>query len=357
MKKWTAFALCILLAAAWGLSGCGSGGEAATEAGGQPAVLRVGMAGKDIKTVCVILADKLGYYEEEGLDVQFETVASLNDGVTALSLNKLDVLPYGFVPSAAFISQGVDVVIIGGTIAEGSQAICRPEDAGTIKGPEDLAGKRIGFIRPETGQMIVKSLVRNAGLDLERDMSFIPMDGSASISEGISKGELDLGFVNSGYGYVAEKMGLAVAFDVGDYAPGAVCCRQTASREAADNKRDALVRFEIANLRAYKTYLEDHETTIALLMEYSGQDYDYVDACMYNGVMVPTLDPARSRVEELYQAMKENGDIDADTPYDIGEQVDISIYKDALDQVIKREPDSPVFARLLEEYAGNNGLL
>ena len=40
------------------LAGCGGEKEAS-----EPVTLNVGMAGKDIKTVCVILAKELGYYE------------------------------------------------------------------------------------------------------------------------------------------------------------------------------------------------------------------------------------------------------------------------------------------------------
>lgn len=122
--------------------------------------LKVGMSGKDIKAVCVILAKELGYYEEEGISVEFEAVSTLNDAVTALSMNKLDILAYGFVPSATFISKGADVVIYGGTISEGSQVICKIENSNIIKDVDDLRGKKIGFIRPETGQMVMKGVMR-----------------------------------------------------------------------------------------------------------------------------------------------------------------------------------------------------
>lgn len=350
MKKLFVFVMTVVLTAAL-MAGCGS---SETKDTAEPVTLKVGMAGKDIKTVCVILAKELGYYEEEGVKVEFETVSNLNDGVMALSQNKLDVLPFGFVPSATFISQGADVVIMGGTISEGSQAIVKKEDTNLIKDIKDFKGKKVGFIRPETGQMIMKSLMRDAGLDLEKDVEFVVMDGAPSIAEAISKGQLDIGFVNSNYGYVAKQRGLAIAFDVGDYAPDTVCCRQTASRDAVDNKRDALVKFETANLRAYETYLEDKKTTIDLLCKYSGQDEGYVEAAMYNGVMIPGMDPNTHKIQELYEAMKGNGDIDADTNVDITDQVDATIYKDALEAMKDRFKDKKLYEKLVKEYEANN---
>ena len=121
-----------------------------------------------------------------------------------------------------------------------------------------------------------------------------------------------------------------------------------------ENKRDALVSFEIANLRAYETYLNDRETTIQTLMEYSGQDEGYVEAAMYNGVMIPGLDPNTNKIEEMYEAMKANGDIDTDTEVDIADYVDSTIYKDALDAMKDRFEDKALYDKLLAEYEENN---
>lgn len=74
------------------LSGCG-GEEAAEEPEAEVVTLKVGMLGKDIKTACIIMAKELGYFDEENLDVQFEKVNSLPDGLTAVSMDKLDILP------------------------------------------------------------------------------------------------------------------------------------------------------------------------------------------------------------------------------------------------------------------------
>ena len=111
--------MCLLLALTASLlsAGCSddSGEDQAAENGQEATeTLKVGMLGKDIKTACIILADSLGYFEEEGVDVQFEKINSLSDGLTAVSMDKLDILPFGVIPSCSFISQGTDVVIFGG---------------------------------------------------------------------------------------------------------------------------------------------------------------------------------------------------------------------------------------------------
>ena len=75
---------------------------------------------------------------------------------------------------------------------------------------------------------------------------------------------------------------------------------------------------------------------------------------MYNGVMIPGLDPNTNKIEEMYEAMKANGDIDADTEVDIADYVDSTIYKDALDAMKDRFEDRALYDKLLAEYEENN---
>lgn len=337
-------------------TGCGSsdGASGEDQEKVQAETLKVGMAGTDIKAVCVILAQELGLYEEEGVKVEFEKVSNLNDGVTALSQGKLDVLPFGFVSTATFVSQGTDVVVMGGTVSEGSQALVKPENKDMIQDIKDFKGKTVAYVRPETGQMIMKNQMVKAGLDIEKDVKFVVMDGFPAVGEAVSKGEADIGFVNSNFGYVAKQTGLEVAFDVADYVSDTVCCRETASREAVTDKRDAMVKFMTANLRAYEVYKTDQDTTIKTLMEYSGQDEGYVKAAMYNGVMKLGLDPNKKKVCELYEAMKQNGDISADTTYDIADYTDVTIYEDALEAMKDRFKDKGMYEELKAEFEKNN---
>ena len=185
------------------------------------------------------------------------------------------------------------------------------------------------------------------------------MDSQQSIVEAVKKGDADIGMVNSGFGYVAKQNGLDVGFRVGDFESDFPCCRQTASRTAVNDKREALIRFEKAALRAYATYLNDHETAIEALTEYSGQDAAYVEAIMYgtddyDNAMIVSLDPNKKKVSDFYDIMKANGDIDADTEYDINDYIDPSIYGDALKAMIDAGENTDIYQQLLTEYEANN---
>ncbi len=366
-KKWLKYGTAILLVICMTmmLFGCGANPDAEeTEAEGNPEAapetLKVGMLGLDIKTACIILAKELGHYEEEGVNVEFETISNLADGLTAVEQGKLDILPFGVIPTCTFVSQGSDVHVIAGTISEGSEIIVTKENADTINSAQDFVGKKIGCFRMETGHMVIKGYLREAGIDINKDVEFVYLDSQNSILEAVKKGDVDLGFVNSGYGYIAQKSDLAVAATAGDFVSDFPCCRQTTSRETLTNKQDALVKFETAVLRGYETYMTDKETTISVLAEYCGQDKEYVEAIMYGlkdtykNAMIISIDPNKNKVADFYEVMKADGDIAADTEYIMEDHVDTSIYEDALKIMIDRGSNKELFTQLMEEFKINN---
>ncbi len=325
--------------------------------------LKIGMPGKDIKIACIIVAQYLGYYEDEGVEVQFEGISNLSEGLTAVDMRKLDVLPFGVIPSASFVGQGADVVVIGGTITEGSEIVVRPENADSIRSIEDFRGKKIGCYRMETGHMLMKGLLRGHGFDLEKDVRFVLLDSQPTIIQAVLKGEVDLGFLNSGQGYVAKQSGLVVAKRVGEFNPLFPCCRQTTARATLESKRDALLRYQIANLRGLHTFMTDKASSISVLAKHAGQPEEFVEAIMYGkddpkdpytAAMIVSLDPNREKVLDFYDVMRANGDIDPATKHRMEDHIDTSLYEDALAEMMRREPENPFYANLMAEFRESN---
>ena len=137
------------------------------------------------------------------------------------------------------------------------------------------------------------------------------------------------------------------------------CCRQTTSRQALNEKKDALIKFETALLRAYDVYLNDHDTVIEKLTAYSGQDAAYVEAIMYGtddyeNAMIISLDPNKKKVVDFYEVMKANGDIDASTPYDMADYIDTTVYESALNIMLERGTNEAMYQQLLKEFEEND---
>ena len=47
---------------------------------------------------------------------------------------------------------------------------------------------------------------------------------------------------------------------------------------------------------------------------------------IYDNAMILSLDPNKNKVIDFYETMKLNGDIDANTPYDIADYIDCLLY-------------------------------
>ncbi len=355
------------------LAGCASGGGSSEDAvtrqydntiNDEMEELNLVVLGKDIKIACIIVAMQRGYYEEENLTVNTETVSGgFPEAMPALSNGSADVLPFGSIPTCTYVGQGDDLIIFGGTVANGSECVTLTENKDNYTTAEDFRGKKIGCFRMETGHMVTKSWLRENGLVDGEDVEFVLLEGSAAEVAAVENGELDMCFVNSGYGYIAEQGGkCSVAFRpnelIGQEFP---CCRQSTNRDAFENKRSQLIKFEIANLRAYVDIVNDHEQTIADLAAYSGQDEEYVENVVYGtdsytAAMVFEMDPYTDAVKDFYADMIDNGDIEDDNKDLILEHMDSSIYKVALDTLIERGENLDIYNELLETYQSHNTL-
>ncbi len=326
--------------------------------------LNIVLLGKDSKIAAIILALKKGYYDEEKLSVATQTVSGgFPEAMPALSNGTADVLPFGSIPSCTYIGQGDDLVIFGGTVADGSECVTLIENKDAYKKPEDFKGKKIGCFRMETGHMMLKSWLRENGIEEGKDVEFVLLESSAAEVAAVENGQVDMCFVNSGYGYVAVQGGkCAVAFRPNELTGKEFpCCRQTTNRKAFEEKRSALIKFEIANLRALYDVENDHAGTIATIVEYSGQTDEYIENITYGkgdyvAAMKFEMDPYTDDVKAFYADMVDNGDID-DTDKDvILDHMDSSIYKAALDVLIERGENKDFYEKLADEYKQHNTL-
>ena len=371
--------------AALGLAGCASSNASGSAAASAQASTSAGMSTieisseieelavvtniKDTKTSSIAVALEKGYYEQELLTVsQHPFGGGFPEIMPGLSKGTIDVVPYGSIPTCTYVSQGDDLVIFGGTVLDGSECITLAENKDAYRKAEDFKGKKIACFRMETGHMALKSWLRKSGLTIGaladgNDVEFILLEGSAAEVEAVKKGEVDMCFVNSGYGYTAIKdPAVAVAFRpnelMGHDFP---CCRQTTNRTAFETKKSALVKFEIANLRALRDINEDKEGTIATIMNNSGQPEDYVEATMYStdtytAAMKFEMDPMTDDVKAFYEDMVDNGDLENADKSIILQHMDSSIYYNALQTLIERGEDKTFYEGLMTEYKAHNTL-
>ncbi|MGI5976738.1 MAG: ABC transporter substrate-binding protein [Candidatus Limivicinus sp.] len=333
-----------------------------TDAGGEP--LKVGLLGTSVKPVGVLLADKLGYFEEEGVEVEFQKVSGMNDAYAALARGALDVYLFSSTAAAAFISQGTESIrVMGGTASEGSE-IMGPKGCPAIKSPDDLCGKTIACQMPETGQMVLKNYLIQNGYSIGapgegKDVSFIYVNDSSAAIMGCVKGEYDLCITNACLGYYAKDYGAELAGSVKQFVNNYPCCRQSCCLNTYEKHFDTLKSFEVALLRGYRFYLENPEETLDMMVEYSGEDREFLRAQLYgtdnySPVMRLFPDPDRRACAEFYEAMENIGEIKPEKDIDWNEYIVTDVYSSALKELISRDSREPLWRELEAYFAEHN---
>ena len=371
MKKLVSIIILVCMLSALVLTGCGSeqtpaadsqsADAAAAETPKEPVTLKVGLLGKSVKPVGVLVADAMGYFDEEGVKVEFEKVSSMNDAYMAVSTGDLDVYLLSSTAAATFISQGTTTLrVFGGTAAEGSEIIAAK---GTlhITGVDDLLGKTIACQMPETGQMVLKNYLLEQGYTIGApgegaDVTFVYVNDGNTAVEGCTKGEYDYCITNSCLGYYAENFGAELVGSVKQFVETYPCCRQTCSQEAYENKFDALVAFETATLRGYRYYLENEEATLDILEVYAGEDREFLKAQVYGTdtytpVMRLSLDPDKIACVKFYEAMANLGEITDTVEVDWNDYVVTDVYGTALKTLAERESDVALWQELTEYFS------
>lgn len=330
-----------------------------------PATLKVGMMGTSTKPVGTIVADALGYFEEEGLQVEFQKVSSMNDAYLAVSDGSLDVYLFSSTAAATFISQGTTTLrVFGGTAAEGSEIMAAAGSGITLNSAEDFRGLTVGCFMAETGQVVLKNYLKEQGLTIGgegegADVTFIYYSDTGSSIEAVKNGTYDIVLTNSSMGYYAEDYGVDVVARVSDFVPVYPCCRQTCYQGTYENNFDALVKFEIATLRGYAYAQTNKEETLDILQAYSGEDRDFLEAQIYgvesyDPAMRLSLDPDKDACVAFYEAMMALGQIEDTVEVDWNDYVVTDVYATALQTMIEREPDNALYADLMAYFTAHN---
>lgn len=339
--------------------------ETEAEASEEVVTLDVGLLGNSTKPVGVLVADAMGYFEEEGVDINFEKVSSMNDAYLAVSDGSLDVYLFSSTAAATFISQGTTTLrVFGGTAGEGSEIMAAKDSGIVLEKPEDFVGLTVGCFMAETGQMVLKNYLIEQGLtiggaDDDADVTFVYYSDSSSGIEACKNGEYDIVLTNASLGYYAEQYGVDVVAEVADFVPVYPCCRQTCNQNTYETEFDALVKFETAALRGYAYALENEEATLDILVEYSGEDREFLRAQIYgtdnyDPAMRLSLDPDKDACIKFYEAMMNLGEIEDTVEVDWSDYVVTDVYEEALNILMQRENDDELWSQMMTYFEEHN---
>ncbi len=355
-KKIMVFAV-LAAALASVLTACGSSKIEKQEEGSYSLVL--GTSGDSALTNPLVqLADEKGYFKDYGLTIS--TVKLENAGAVmydSLSIGKIDAAYAQMIPPISYGAQGYDVTLIGGVLSGGMVAVTRPELYDELVDLNNWEGHTIGVIQMSTSEMVTRYVLENEyGYDLDADLTYTMIEDYPSISLGVEKGNIDIGFISSTYVEGAIDEGLVVLTYLDDIMKNYVCCRQSAYSKNLEVNREAYVAYLKGQIKAYKDINDDEEGTTKSLSVATGETEDYIYNYVYDydasAHRTYNPDPNYNGCNAIYKTLLEWKYVESDL--ELSDFYDLSVYADALKEIIEENPDDDFYKDMWEFFKENN---
>jgi len=172
--------------------------------------------------------------------------------------------------------------------------------------------------------------------------------------EALKKGTVDAALIWTPYVAMAEDQGVKVAMYITELFENNVCCRQAVMKSNLEKNPQLWENFMAALIKAYDFYQTNHKETIDITAKYVKVDKKYLEKETYaeNATMICSPDPLRKSTIKYWDIMKKTGYITSDINMD--EHINISLYKSALDSLVKQSPENANYKKLAAEFVINN---
>ena len=290
MKKRILTAMLAVVMTAVLVIGCGqAGGEEKQEDKGADAELQKITVCEPVRGILwapVYVAVAEGYFEEEGLDVEITTVQS--DMPTAPVLaDEAQFGLYGPEMICKFVSEGQDTELIYTCTDTYPYSFFLNKD---VKSVEDLKGTVVnGADSGSSPRAFVRSIINNAGLDADNDVTYANMDNSAVIAA-LEKGEVMATYASPELRTQLINAGYEVAVDIYD---------KDVHKELLGSET-----YEMYIVFGKKSYIEENPETAQAFVNACYKGAQYLESHDTDEI-VATLKEQFAEMENLEQAVKE----------------------------------------------------
>jgi NitT/TauT family transport system substrate-binding protein len=320
-----------------------------------------------VRPALVVAAQQLGYYKEEGINVEFINVDSVPSGIASVENGKLDVFTLS--PMAlSSIAKGSDAAIFAGVATEGSSLVVSKENSDLDwDNFKNWKGKKIGTdpTDPITYLLVQHIKEQNPDYTDEGYVDWVEFDDNNVLLEAIANGSVDGGFLTTERVWLAEERGLKEAFDVAEFLPEFLCCRQTTTLSYISEHRDVLKKLLRAQIRAEKDYTDSPDKLFDAVAEITGQTKEHViryigtEKNYYSTGLTKyrnpvSANPLYNKIVEYDQVNIKAGFYEENPDIDLKEHLDITIYEDALNELIEENPDDQTYKTMQDLFKTAN---
>lgn len=269
------FAVAAALALSATATACSSGGdEVAGSGSGQ---IRLA-ANNTVASLPVVVADKQGFFQEEGLNVKITTVADISK--IPPTLGKQYDIGFGVQPSLILAaSKGIDIAAVSGNATssvdnQGYVIMARP--GAKIQSPADFAGKKLGSVTLNGNiHTATKYWLKQNGVD-PASITEMQVPTPAMVDQ-LKAGLIDAAEMQQPFIELAKKAGMVEAgyalSAVGD--PTYMSC-WIADRSWATKNADNLTKYRAALDKANEWIEDNDKDARQVLADFTGQSLEVI---------------------------------------------------------------------------------
>ncbi|MFH5821094.1 ABC transporter substrate-binding protein [Georgenia sp. AZ-5] len=326
------------------LAACSSGtaGESRSTGGGEDG------AGEELATVRVghvqlpifaplYVADARGYFADEGIAIELETVKSGQDAVPLASAGQLDVVAAGFSAGMfSAIETGLDVKVVasmgvsdGNTESSPTDLVVSSSlvDSGEITSVADLEGRNVGAAGGPgaTGAYLLALALEEEGLTIN-DVTIVNL-ANPDMPTALANGSIDAGLISAPFSTLAIEDGTGVSFGVppkGTSGTGVIYGGQFAESDLAQPFFNALAR-AAKDLQGEDRYSEEN---LEIIGAATGQTAEEV-ASVPLYTWLPDLAPLPDQLAAMERVWMQAGAIEYSDPLPQDAYIDSSFAENA----------------------------
>ncbi len=209
-------------------------------------------------------ADKRGFFDREGLDVQVTVTRGTSPSMQALVAESIHAALSANDGPIGLIEKGVDLAMIAG----GSKTTHMILGGKNIKTFEDLRGATIGSSTLTSGTaFLLRRVLKVKGLEYPKDYTLVSVGGSGPSLMALSAGRIDASILAVPLNFKAQKMGFNLIGKVTDVFPNYLLSTFSVRREWATAHRREVVQFLKGLLHARRWLEEDRSDAVVFLAE------------------------------------------------------------------------------------------
>ncbi len=304
----------------------------------------------------VQIADEKGFFSEYSLDVETQLV-DRSGSFEAVSAGKLDFLTFELVPHLSYGAQGADEILFGGTLTGGMAVMANKNVAEEVKDIRNWKGKTIGVKLLSTSELVSKYVLREEyGFKIDDEVKYKFYNENEPLIAAVSKGSVDIAFVSSSFVDSAISQGVVYLFPEVDLQKDYVCCRQVANGSCFNSNKEAFKRLLKGEIRAYKIYKENEKEAVDSIARATHQDEDFVRRTYYSPETsqgaIYNPDPNFNGVLGDYQILLDWDYVPRGV--ELADFYNISVYADALSEVIAEFPNEQFYKDMWGYFLENN---